>query len=187
MDKGFQKIPKVFLSIREGNQFYFKENPESICESFMVSYLIDGTCVMSGDFGCLCWKRSCFPKQLDYGFPSKETSIGYFAEKVSQHNIPQQIHEIDVDTQRVHYGNYAWLFRFMFECLQSVSEDILKEVKADGTTTDGIPSSNKLLGILPTNYYEPKKRIKNVIKISGCQKISSGQYIKERSNIWGSR
>jgi hypothetical protein len=141
MDKGFQKIPNVFLSKREGNQFYFKENPESICESFMISYLIDGTCVMSGDFGCLCWKRSCFPKQPDYGFPSKETSIGYFAEKISQHNISQEIQDVE--------GKYTWQFKFMFECLQSVSEKILMEVKVDRTTTDGIPSKTKVLGILP--------------------------------------
>ena len=40
-------------------------------------------------------------------------------------------------------------YKFMFECLQSVSEKILMEVKADGTMTDGIPSKTKVLGILP--------------------------------------
>jgi len=32
---------------------------------------------------------------------------------------------------------------------QIVFEEVNKEVKADGTTTDGIPSKTKVLGILP--------------------------------------
>lgn len=115
---------KFKLTKREGNQFYFQEKPGTMCFSFLVSYLIDGTCVMSGDLGCLTWKRSCFPKGLDYGFPNKETGIGYFAEKISQHNIPQIIEDKD---KRGSMG-YTKMFKLLFECLQTVSEDILEQV-----------------------------------------------------------
>lgn len=111
---------KFKLTKREGNQFYFQENPKTICFSFLVSYLIDGTCVISGDLGCLTWKRNCFPEELDYGFPNEETNIGYFAEKVSQHNIPQKIEDEN--------GKYTRWFELLFECLKSVSEDIMKEI-----------------------------------------------------------
>ena len=120
---------KFKLTKREGNQFYFQEKEGTICFSFLVSYLIDGTCVMSGDLGCLTWKRNCFPKELDYGFPNKDTGISYFAEKVSQHNIPQIIE----DKHRIGSMGYTKMFRLLFECLQSVSEKVLKEVNADSS------------------------------------------------------
>lgn len=121
---------KFKLTKKEGNQFYFQEHEGTICFSFLVSYLIDGTCVMSGDLGCLTWKRECFPKKLDYGFPNKETGISYFAEKVSQHNIPQSI------TNEV-TGGYSDMFKLLFECLQSVSDDILKAIKPLLKTKNG--------------------------------------------------
>lgn len=111
---------KFELTKREGNQFYFQSEKGTICFSFQVSYLMDGTCVMSGDLGCLCWKRLCFPKELDYGFPNKETGIDYFAEKICQHNIPQEI-ELD--------DNYTDKFILLFECLKMVSDQILEEIK----------------------------------------------------------
>ena len=115
---------KFFLSKREGNQFYFQRDKGTCCFSFTVSYLMDGTCVISGELGCLTWKRNCFPKELDYGFPNKDTGIAYFAEKVSQHNIPQIIENND---KRGSLG-YTKMFRLLFESLQSVSDIILKEI-----------------------------------------------------------
>lgn len=50
-------------------------------ESFTVSYIWDGTCVISGDYGDLTWQRSYY-KGPEYCFPFPETGIGYFAEKV---------------------------------------------------------------------------------------------------------
>ena len=112
---------KFILTKKEGNQFYFQETRGTICFSFLVSYLIDGTCTITGDLGCLTWKRQCFPDKPDYGFPAKDTPINYFAEKVSQHNIPQIIEDEN--------GKYTEWFRLLFECLKSVSEKILEEVE----------------------------------------------------------
>ena len=77
--------------------FDFRSNPNSRCEGFTVSYLDDGTVVMSGDYGCLCWKRNYHHSTgefvRDYGFPNKETGINYFVEKINQFGIPQKIKE----------------------------------------------------------------------------------------------
>lgn len=65
--------------------------------SFTVSYLSDGTCVLSGDYGTLTWKRHIGENQIDYGFPSDESSSRYFAEKVWQFGIKQIIEEFDIE------------------------------------------------------------------------------------------
>lgn len=64
------------------NWFHFRKNLNSAMESFSITYSHDGTICMTGDYGCLSWQRDLFPKQLDYGFPRKDTDIEYFAEKV---------------------------------------------------------------------------------------------------------
>jgi hypothetical protein len=75
----------------DGETFFeFRSNPNSRTEAFTVSYLDDGTSVMSGDYGTLCWRRG---QEKDYGFPSNETNISYFAEKISQWGIQQKIEE----------------------------------------------------------------------------------------------
>lgn len=92
-------MKKYNLFNTDGETFFdFRSNPESRCEGFTVSFLDDGTVVMSGDYGCLCWKRNYNHEgkkefNRDYGFPNKETGIGYFAEKVNQFGIPQKIEE----------------------------------------------------------------------------------------------
>jgi hypothetical protein len=38
----------------DGKTFFdFRSDPESRCEGFTLSFLDDGTVVMSGDYGCL--------------------------------------------------------------------------------------------------------------------------------------
>jgi len=81
----------------DGKTFFdFRSNPESRCEGFTLSFLDDGTVVMSGDYGTLCWKRNYHHEgdkdfNRDYGFPDDKTNIGYFAEKVCQFGIRQKI------------------------------------------------------------------------------------------------
>ena len=83
----------------DGKTFFeFRSEPNSRCEGFTLSYLDDGTTVMSGDYGTLCWKRNYRHEDNrifypDYGFPAKETGIGYFAEKVCQFGVEQKIEE----------------------------------------------------------------------------------------------
>ncbi|MEX1382616.1 hypothetical protein [Lutibacter sp.] len=80
----------------DGKTFFdFRSKPESRCEGFTLTYCDDGTVVMSGDYGTLCWKR--YGKYPDYGFPNKETNIGYFAEKVCQWGVEQVIEKWDKD------------------------------------------------------------------------------------------
>lgn len=62
-------------------------------ESFSITYLHDGTVCMSGDMGCLMWQREYFPKRPDYGFPYKDTGIGYFAEKICRAEECQKIED----------------------------------------------------------------------------------------------
>lgn len=88
---------KYKLFNTDGKTFFdFRSNPDSRCEAFTVSYLDDGTVVMSGDYGTLCWKRNYHRAEekdfrRDYGFPNKDTNIGYFDEKVCQFGVNQKV------------------------------------------------------------------------------------------------
>ncbi len=81
----------------DGKTFFdFRSDPTSRCEGFTLSFLDDGTVVMSGDYGVLSWQRNYNYEgnkefNRDYGFTSKETGISYFAEKVCQFGIEQKI------------------------------------------------------------------------------------------------
>lgn len=89
---------KYKLFNTDGKTFFdFRSSPDSRCEGFTISYLDDGTVVMSGDYGTLCWKRHIGQGKKDYGFPGKfeenETNISYFEEKVCQWGVKQKIKE----------------------------------------------------------------------------------------------
>ena len=75
------------------NWFHFRANLGSMVESFSITYCHDGTICMTGDYGCLCWRRNYnfLPKGADYGFPSEGTFINYFAEKVVRAEEAQNI------------------------------------------------------------------------------------------------
>jgi len=93
------KITQYKLFNTDGKTFFdFRRNPKSRCEGFTVTYCDDGTVVMSGDYGTLCWKRNYHHAddkefRRDYGFPGKETGIRYFEEKVCQHGVRQKVEE----------------------------------------------------------------------------------------------
>lgn len=167
----------------DGKTFFeFRSDPDSRCEGFTVSYLDDGTVVMSGDYGTLCWKRNYRHEKdeefkRDYGFPNKETGIRYFDEKVCQFGIKQEtmvwdkeeavkmfkeryaeyreeseekydkalkqiewleeydeikfyeiVQELDCDMGEYEWKVYSSQFKFIFEALKSVSEQILGAV-----------------------------------------------------------
>lgn len=84
-----------FLHSRIGNSFYFKhkDHPDEITCSFTITYIDDGFTVLTGDMGTLTW---CRYRGLDYGFPSKDTNIGYFAEKVCSDTLTWS-HEKAID------------------------------------------------------------------------------------------
>lgn len=80
----------------DGKTFFdFRSNPGSRCEGFTVSYLDDGTVVMSGDYGTLCWKR--YGNSPDYGFPGEGTGMRYFEEKVCQWGVKQKVKEFNME------------------------------------------------------------------------------------------
>ncbi len=79
------------------NWFHFRKNLDSVMESFSVTYCHDGTVCMTGDYGCLAWQREFFPEKLDYRFPSEDTHIGYFGEKVVRAEQDQKIHTWKID------------------------------------------------------------------------------------------
>ncbi len=159
----------------DGKTFFdFRSNPESRCEGFTLTYCDDGTVVMSGDYGTLCWKRD-YNGRKDYGFPNKDTNIGYFNEKVCQWGIKQVTEEFDkhtfIENVKDSYGDednfeeflddlryiednneweiincatkyfqdawecgskkYTDYFVFIFNILQSVSEQVLEAVNKE--------------------------------------------------------
>jgi hypothetical protein len=71
-----------FLHGREDNSFYFrlKSSPDTDMEGFTITYVKPGYGILTGDMGCLAWQRN--ESGFDYGFPNRETNIGYFEEKV---------------------------------------------------------------------------------------------------------
>lgn len=81
------------LHSRGENWFHFRVNLGSMIESFSINYCHDGTICMTGDYGCLCWRRKYdfLPKGADYGFPSEGVYINYFAEKVVRAEESQRI------------------------------------------------------------------------------------------------
>lgn len=85
------------LRSRGKNWFHFSREPNNVSESFSITYCHDGTVCMTGDYGTLCWRRQFkfAPAPPDYGFPNKETSIGYFAEKVVRAEETQKIETWD--------------------------------------------------------------------------------------------
>jgi len=99
---------KYKLHSSGSNWFHFRRNPDSMCESFTITYIHDGTVVMSGDYGTLAWRRYGFPKDddYDYGFPAMNTNIGYFAEKVVQWGVPQKIKDWKSDRAREEIAEY---------------------------------------------------------------------------------
>ena len=81
------------LHSRGENWFHFRVNLGSMIESFSITYCHDGTICMTGDYGCLCWRRNYdfLPKGADYGFPAEGVYINYFAEKVVRAEESQRI------------------------------------------------------------------------------------------------
>lgn len=82
------------------NWFHFRpaRYMDSIARSFSVTFCHDGTVCMTGDMGCLIWRREYFgSNRTDYGFPNEETGIDYFAEKISRGDSEQKIKEWDCD------------------------------------------------------------------------------------------
>ena len=73
------------------NWFHFRKYLDSMMESFSVTHCHDGTVCMTGDYGCLSWRREGFSGKADYGFPNKLSGIGYFAGKVVRAGEDQKI------------------------------------------------------------------------------------------------
>jgi hypothetical protein len=96
-------MTKYKLFNTDGKTFFdFRSSPDSRCEGFTLTFCDDGTVVMSGDYGTLCWKRNYHHAEdkdfkRDYGFPNDETGIGYFAEKVCQFGVEQKIKEFNLE------------------------------------------------------------------------------------------
>lgn len=75
----------------DNSWFHFRKDLNSVMESFSIIYAHDGTVFMTGDYGCLSWRREWFSGRNDYGFPSEATFIGYFSEKVVRAEQDQKI------------------------------------------------------------------------------------------------
>lgn len=106
------KMKEYKLFNTDGKTFFdFRSNPDSRCEGFTLSYLDDRTVVMSGDYGTLCWKRD-YNGRKDYGFPNDETNISYFAEKVCQWGVKQEIQEWNKELAIKQLKQYAKDYEF---------------------------------------------------------------------------
>lgn len=91
-------MEEYFLHSRINDSFHFrlKNKPNSLISSFTITYIWDGTCIMSGDRGSIMWQRS-FHDGPEYGFPSEKTNLEYFKEKVNIADENQNIEEWDPD------------------------------------------------------------------------------------------
>lgn len=69
------------LSKKIGDSYLFHDitHRESSIFHFYITYAPNGTTMLSGDLGVLCWKRHEGYK--DVSFPNLKTGIGYFEEK----------------------------------------------------------------------------------------------------------
>ena len=174
------KKRKFLVHSKGPNWIHFRTDINSSMEAFTVTYVWDGTVVVTGDYGTLCWRRH-YDDSPDYGFPGIGTNIGYFAEKICNYGVEQKIREFTIeaaiedvryyakeyvddanemkdkldkfeeaiqymedyqeydvlsefreifdDTDYYPIGvRYTWHFKFMFNCLCSVSEDIVREL-----------------------------------------------------------
>jgi len=110
----------------DGKTFFdFRSDAESRCEGFTLTFCDDGTVVMSGDYGTLCWKRNYHHAEdkefsRDYGFPN---DIGYFAEKVCQFGVEQKIKEFNLEKAKE-------LFKERYEEMLKDEEDKKKYQEA---------------------------------------------------------
>lgn len=93
-----EPICKHFLHSKYGDEnttsfhFRLKKTPDSITESFTLTCIWDGTCVMSGDLGPLMWQQN-YHRGPTYGFPNSETGLSYFAEKCHNADHNQKLEE----------------------------------------------------------------------------------------------
>jgi hypothetical protein len=86
---------KYTLHSKGENWVHFRLYPDRTLESFTVSFIWDGTCVLTGDYGMLGWKRVYYPKpeSRDFGFPDEGTNIDYFAQKCCMEDERLRIYE----------------------------------------------------------------------------------------------
>ena len=120
-------MKKFKLHSRGKNWFHFRQNLDSICESFSITYCHDSTVCMTGDYGTLCWRRQFkfAPFPPDYGFPNKKTSIDYFAEKVVRAEETQIIKTWDRGLAKIQIG--ALFDDYLIEGYQSDGDKEYKE------------------------------------------------------------
>ncbi len=91
-------ICEHFLHSKYGDEnttsfhFRLKKTPDSIIDSFSLTCIWDGTCVMSGDLGPLMWQQN-YHRGPTYGFPNSETGLSYFAEKCHNADHDQKTEE----------------------------------------------------------------------------------------------
>lgn len=118
--------------IEEGENFWhFREDPESIMESFTVTLIHDGTVVLTGDYGVLAFRREYFPKDLKclIGFPNEKTDIGYFAGKVCRHGCPFKIEDWFVDVAVEELKEHLKDYYADEGCSDKDKHELLEEIK----------------------------------------------------------
>ena len=144
----------------DGKTFFdFRSNPDSRCEGFTLTYCDDGTVVMSGDYGTLCWKR--VPQKIEEC--NKEKAIEDLKEQAEScefeedEKYKEALEEIEwleeyqdqkfweiinehldgYDLWECKLGiRYTDQFKWNFERLKSISEQVLKAVN-EGVKDDG--------------------------------------------------
>ena len=94
-DTNTEKTAQYVFTKRLGDSFYFRDikNLETDLYGFTVSYLRDGTAVMSGDAGGLMWMRNRLIRKVDFGFPDRQTDIVYFAQRCRMASEFQDIYD----------------------------------------------------------------------------------------------
>jgi len=116
-DNANEKTGPYILDRRRGESFFFRNvrHLETDLYGFTITYIKDGTALLSGDLGCLVWIRNRAVGKPDYGFPDRCTDIDLFALRCRMASEFQQIvewtpcravTEIDVWIRRTEHFTY---------------------------------------------------------------------------------
>jgi len=113
-----EKTGPYILDRRIGESFFFRNvhHLETDLYGFTISYIKDGTALMSGDLGCLVWIRNRTVGKPDYGFPDRDTDIDLFAMRCRMASEFQQIVEwtpcravTEIDTRIRHTAHFKYI------------------------------------------------------------------------------
>ena len=128
-DTNTEKTAQYVYMRRLSDSFFFRDikNLETDLYGFTVTYLRDGTAVMSGDVGGLMWMGNRLIRKVDFGFPDKFTKIDYFAQRCRMASDLQDIYDwcpekavMDIDSRIRSTKNFKYIPERVYVVLEEI-------------------------------------------------------------------